>query len=331
LLTLGATTIDAATYVVAPDGTGDFPTIQAAIDGVGSGDVIELTDGVFTGEGNRDLWIEVEGWELTIRSQSGDYERCVIDLEGTPTDEHFGFVIIGIRSSHITIEGLTVQNAWGGASFGVGALEAGFADVTVRRCRFRGNRARNGGAIHVGVANIEVYDSLIIGNYASHLGGGVFSSFAEALFVRCTISGNRAGSRGGGIFNDELGDVHLVQSVVWGNCADGAGDEIYVWTDMGDVLIAECSVIDMTGLASSAGGGFDFDEHTISVDPLFCDPASCEAAPTSEGDYHVSQNSPCLPAFSSCGQPIGALGEGCSVVPIEETSWGHLKEWYRAR
>ena len=46
----------AETYVVKPDGTGDFPTIQAAIDAAYHGDVIELTDGVFTGDGNRDLW-----------------------------------------------------------------------------------------------------------------------------------------------------------------------------------------------------------------------------------------------------------------------------------
>ena len=44
----------AATYTVNPSGTGDFPTIQAAIDGVVEGDIIELTDGIFTGDDNRD-------------------------------------------------------------------------------------------------------------------------------------------------------------------------------------------------------------------------------------------------------------------------------------
>jgi len=45
----------AATIVVAPDGSGDRPTIQAAIDVAAPGDVIELQDGVFTGAGNRDM------------------------------------------------------------------------------------------------------------------------------------------------------------------------------------------------------------------------------------------------------------------------------------
>ena len=47
----------AETSVVNPQGTGDFPTIQAALDSVVSGDVIELTNGVFRGDGNRDVSI----------------------------------------------------------------------------------------------------------------------------------------------------------------------------------------------------------------------------------------------------------------------------------
>jgi len=47
LATLTLPSANAATYVVTPDGTGDFPTIQAAIDAAVTGDVIQLTDGVF--------------------------------------------------------------------------------------------------------------------------------------------------------------------------------------------------------------------------------------------------------------------------------------------
>jgi len=72
----------AATWVVKPDGTGDFPTIQAAIDGAAGGDVILLTDGLFVGVGNRD--IEFRGKALTLRSASGHREACIIDAEGTP-------------------------------------------------------------------------------------------------------------------------------------------------------------------------------------------------------------------------------------------------------
>jgi hypothetical protein len=316
-LAVGSCGAQAATYVVAPDGTGDFPTIQAAIDGIADGDIIELTDGTFTGDGNRDILVE-EGI-FTLRSQSGDYERCVIDLQGSEADPHFGFWIFFsdfAPAPSVTIEGITIQGGWTSHT-----VQVGGATTVIRSCRLMGN---HGLGMFLSFADTEVYDTLITGNN----GGGVFSAGgSDPLFVRCTITGNRA-RRGGGISVGELGDIRLVQSVVWGNCADLAGDEIFVFQG---VVQAECSIINTEGLATDAGGSFDFDEHTISVDPLFCDPASCEAAPTLEGDYHVSQTSPCLPAFSPCGQPIGALGEGCAAVPIEETSWGHLKEWYRAR
>ena len=35
----------AATYVIRPDGTGNFPNIQAAINAVAPGDTLELADG----------------------------------------------------------------------------------------------------------------------------------------------------------------------------------------------------------------------------------------------------------------------------------------------
>jgi len=72
--------------VVKPDGTGDYPTIQAAINECEDGYIIELTDGVFRDGGNRDLtyW----GTAVTIRSQNGDPATCVIDCEGTVSDPH---------------------------------------------------------------------------------------------------------------------------------------------------------------------------------------------------------------------------------------------------
>jgi hypothetical protein len=77
---LAAAPAFAASYVIRPDGGGDFPTIQAGIDGSMSGDTLLLTDGTFTGPGNRDL--QMANHSALIRSQSGDATRCAIDLEG---------------------------------------------------------------------------------------------------------------------------------------------------------------------------------------------------------------------------------------------------------
>ncbi len=57
------------TYVIAPDGSGDFATLGECVTHAGSGEIIELSDGTFTGPGNFNMLIEAK--TLTIRSQSG--------------------------------------------------------------------------------------------------------------------------------------------------------------------------------------------------------------------------------------------------------------------
>lgn len=99
----------AATLVVRPDGTGDYPTIQAAINGSSAGDVIELTDGVFTGTGNRD--VEFGGREITVRSQSGDPATCIIDCEGSQEDTHRGFLFLNGEGPSAMLRWLTITGA----------------------------------------------------------------------------------------------------------------------------------------------------------------------------------------------------------------------------
>ncbi|MBU1699031.1 MAG: hypothetical protein KJ970_07655 [Candidatus Eisenbacteria bacterium] len=112
LLVLGSTATPsiATIYVINPEGTGDYPTIQDAIDVAGNGDVIELTDGTFTGDGNRD--INFLGLDLTVRSQSGDPHACIINSEGTSEDWHRAFFFSNGESSDSRIENLTVTGGY---------------------------------------------------------------------------------------------------------------------------------------------------------------------------------------------------------------------------
>ncbi len=105
-----AFTASGATYVVEPDGSGDFPTIQAAINASSDGDIIELADGTFTGAGNRD--VDFTGRAVTVRSQSGDPETCVIDCEGSEADPHRGFIFQSDEGPESIIEGITVTHGW---------------------------------------------------------------------------------------------------------------------------------------------------------------------------------------------------------------------------
>jgi len=146
-----------ATYLVRPDGTGDYPTIREAIDASVDGDAIELTDGTFTGEGNRDL--DYEGRSITIRSQSGDPLACIIDCER----EGRGF--LGFLPG--SLEGVTVTRGET-TSFG-GAIMVYQGQFTVRRCIFFDNHASgNGGAVFIDLCSRVTFTQC---TFASNVGG----------------------------------------------------------------------------------------------------------------------------------------------------------------
>jgi len=108
ILVLFPLTGQGATHVVNPEGTGDFPTIQAAILAAGEGDVIELTDGTFTGDGNLDL--DFLGKAITVRSQSGDPDLCIIDCDGSSEDPHRGFHFHSGKGPDSRVEGIEITN-----------------------------------------------------------------------------------------------------------------------------------------------------------------------------------------------------------------------------
>ena len=105
VLVLGSTA-SGTTYVVRPDGTGDFPTIQAAIDAADSMDVIELTNGTFVGEGNRN--IDYLGKAITVRSQSGIPDSCIIDVQYLGR----GFTFHSGEDTTSVLEGVTITNGY---------------------------------------------------------------------------------------------------------------------------------------------------------------------------------------------------------------------------
>jgi len=67
-------TCSAATIIVHADGSGDYPTIQAAIDAANEGDTVEVWPGTYTGDGNRD--IDPNGKNLTLLVHHQQQMRC---------------------------------------------------------------------------------------------------------------------------------------------------------------------------------------------------------------------------------------------------------------
>ena len=87
----------------------EYPAIQAAIDVAVGGDTILVADGVYTGEGNRD--IDFKGKAVTIRSENGP-NNCIIDCNGTKANPHRGFYFHSGEDANSIIDGFTITNGY---------------------------------------------------------------------------------------------------------------------------------------------------------------------------------------------------------------------------
>src|SRR5215470_12190711 len=181
LLLMNHTAATARTWLVKLDGTGDAPTIQAAIDSSTSGDDILVDPGVYTwtnqGASGADM-LRLKP-DIVLHSSAGpmmttldaELHGRVIECDGPGT----GF----------TIEGLLVQRGNGVPG---GALHVAAAGtVTIRDCTFLNNHSiSNGGAVWAGPALIEntrFFHNTGLGGDVQLAGGALF--VGEATLEGC--------------------------------------------------------------------------------------------------------------------------------------------------
>ena len=256
---------------VKPDGSGDYPTIQAAIEAAEDGEVIELASGVFTGPGNRDL--DNLGKAITIRSATGDPEQCWIDCENSGSrgiDFHSG------EGRGSILEGVTIRR---GAMFWASgaAVRCISASPTFIRCVFRENSALVGGAAlscahssplfiecefernlgNQGTAAVDLFEcqSVVLidcrfSENQADAGGTVVGAIRSSLeMIGCTCLGNGTNGMGGALWTVES-SVVLERCVIVGSYAGYYGSCLSAWG--GSVVIRHCTV---SGSQSPADGG----------------------------------------------------------------------------
>ena len=97
-----------AEILVKPDGSGDYPTIQAALASAKMGDEIVLAPGVFKGPGNFN--IDFLGKAVTVRGQSGYPMDSVIDAEGIQWIPRRGFDFKTTVGPDSVVRDLTIVN-----------------------------------------------------------------------------------------------------------------------------------------------------------------------------------------------------------------------------
>ncbi len=247
-------------------------TIQAAVDLVGDGGTVWVTNGIYSAGGTTNGVIEVSA-NITVQSVNGAYEtiidgsntaRCVFLEAGTLS----GFTLTNGYSSrgggayldsgtlnNCILSGNTaVTSVFGYESFGGGGgayLNGG----TLNNCILSGNTAvtsvfgysSDGGGGGAYLDGGTLNNCILTGN-AAKFGGAVYSEGGGTL-NNCTLSGNTADFWGGGA---ELYDSTLNNCTLSGNTADyGGGADLYAGS-----LLNNCT---LSGNLASEGGGVYLD------------------------------------------------------------------------
>lgn len=349
----------AATYLVRPDGSGDFPTIQAALDAAASGDEILLGSGTFAGAGNGNL--SFSGKALTVRSERNDPASCVIDC-GRHT-RGFRFVSgegRGARVESVTITLGRVYGGYGGAvlcqqssptmvncifsdchaDWGGGVAIQGGGPViqgcTFYFCGHLYGMYEAGGAIHAMGGDISVEDCLFDMNGAPK-GGAIWSRHATLRISGCTFTSNMGD--GAALWCEGGTVVYLGSSTVSFNGCDGqiclqesslhASRTIIAFSFCSGpaVLcdaesIAHLSCCDIYG--NPGGDWVGCLEGWEEINYNLCvDPMFCSL---DDLDARLRSDSPCAAQNNpNCGQ-IGSLGVACEApVPVQRSTWGRIK------
>ncbi len=149
-----ADSTDAAILTVAPDGSGDYPTIQAAIDAAADSDQIALLDGTFSGAGNRN--IDFRGKSLILRSESGDPSACILDFSDGEMPSR-GLLFVSNEDRINLVLDLTLTGARSEGAGGAVYVESG--RVAFGNVRFSDNKGEGGSVALIADAISVDFDS----------------------------------------------------------------------------------------------------------------------------------------------------------------------------
>ena len=301
----------------------DAPTIQAAIDLSDDGDVVEVTDGTWTGPGNRNL--DFGGRLITVRSISGDPLLCTIDCENNTR----GFVFQSGEGETAVVSGFTILNGSAPGTAGGGIMVIG-SNPTIINCIFRSNASQVGAGMSLQSSNSLVTNCQFIANDATALGAGMHivggapeltncvffdnialgnggglnvTSGTLVSISNCTFAGNDALFFGGGIRSTLASLPQLTNCILWGNLdASGSVQIAQIAADTAP------SVLYSTVQGSWPGTG------NISGDPLFINAGA--------GDLRLGAGSAAIDAGSNTVVPddtsdLDGDGDLLEAVPLD--------------
>lgn len=225
-------------------------TIQKGLDLATDGMRVVVADGIYSGDGNRNL--DFKGKSVHLLS-AGGASSCIIDCghNGRAFYFHSG------EGNDTIVEGFTIRNGSVREGGGIGCFDS---SPKIAYSVIENNSADYGAGIYVKGSSPIIENCAIENNSAENYGGGICARNNSNPIVRnCLISGNRAGW-GAGIYSESSG-LCLTGGLLMNNIAESAGGGIGCWNDSSCVIKS----VDIVANRADYGGGIYSYLSSISV------------------------------------------------------------------
>ncbi len=281
-------------------------SIQAAVDAASDGDTIYVTNGTFTGTGNKGItFSNFTGTTLTVRSVYGP-DNCIIDCE----ESGRGFELVS-GDDGITISGFTIKK--GDAAGNGGGISCSDSSPTIDNCYITENNSGTalggGGGISCVNADSIIKNCKIMNNtttvpIGTGYAAGIYCENASPSIINCVIADNilisgyaYINGHGAGIYSDSTSSPEIVNSVIANNTFSGTinNDTGGIYCESTTVSIKNCIIwgndLDQihgspTVSYSCIDVGYAGGTNIITDDPMFKNPDN--------GNYMLIDSSPCI-------------------------------------
>lgn len=193
-----------------------------------------------------------------------------LSLWRNPTGPQFRFVDITTTAGltpTVVISGLRMVNGAAGGGNGGAIQTRNFAGLAVVNVIFEGNRAANGGAIHIR-GPLTIVQSAFTNNVATNAGGAVFADLDTVISASVFISNAALGAGspslgGGGAVRLNIGPNQVMNSVFARNWIpeNAPGGAVFRISSLNDTYIFHCTIVGQdsvtpnSAIYTTSGGG----------------------------------------------------------------------------
>ncbi len=238
----------AAVITVQQNGSGNFTTIQAALNFAANGDTI------LVGPGSYAEFLDTGGKSVTLRGING-FTQTIVDPNGADG------TLLTIAGGTLLIEQMSFRN---GRNASMGAISAS-ATVTFDSCRFLGGLASQGAALNIASSNVTFTNNQFLSNQASSVGGAIKADNSVLAFSNCAFSTNQCTGTQGGALRLDTCTVTFTNSSFTENSISGGGEGGAAYLVGSTATISQCTFSQNSITGGGSGGALRLQNGSASI------------------------------------------------------------------